>query len=100
MKLDLNNPKEFTLEGVRKLIASREDDRNLQLRVTNSGITYISESAGAESIEDLAFRFVTFDESNGWMGVAASKDDKWVSRVYKAMQKNWPIPSSTHLDFY
>jgi hypothetical protein len=96
--LDLNDPVQFTIDGVRKLIASKDDSQNRQLRVSKDGKAFISEQVGGDDIEDLAFRFETWIRGNGYSGTAAANDDKWVSRVYDALKKNWPNPTDTFID--
>ncbi len=42
MQIDLNHPDNLTIEAVRQLLASASDDVHTQLRVTRSGIAYLS----------------------------------------------------------
>lgn len=100
MKLDLNDPAQFTLAGVKALIASKDDSRHRQLRVKKDGIAYLSDTVGNEDTDDLAFRFETWDAGNDYVGNAASEDEAWVSRVYEALRKNWPKPTSSYLDYF
>lgn len=100
MKLDLNNPNQFTFDGVRDLIASADDSQHRQLRVTKSGIAFLSDAVGAESIDNLTFRFETWDAGNDYVGFAASQDHDWVTRIYEALKKNWPTPTDSYIDTY
>lgn len=100
MKLDLNRPDQFTLEGVKALIASKDDSRHRQLRVTVDGVAYLSDTVGNADTDGLAFRFETWDAGNDYVGIAASQDEKWVSRIYEALRNNWPNPKSSYLDFF
>lgn len=97
MQLDLNS-QSFTLDGVRKLLSSKEDSADCQLRVTNDGIAYLSDVVDATGKEALSFRLESWDEGNNYVGQAASEDDEWVARIYKCLQKNWPIPASSYID--
>jgi hypothetical protein len=99
-KIDLKDPTQFTLQGVKELIASVDDSEDRQLRVTKSGIAFIYDSVGPEDTDDLAFRFETWNKGNDYLGVAASQDETWVCRIYKALKKNWPTPTSSCLDSY
>jgi hypothetical protein len=54
MNIDLNQP--FTAADVAKLLGSKDDSRNRQLRVTTAGIAYISDIVGNIGIEGLCFR--------------------------------------------
>ena len=98
--LDLNDPTQFTFDGVKVLIASKDDSEDRQLRVTEEGIAYLSDSVGADDIDGILFRFETWDEKNGYVGVKASNDTEWVSRIYDALRKNFPIPTKRYIDDY
>ena len=99
MKIDLNNPDDFTKERVRQLIAKGDDSTHTQLRVTKNGIAYLSKEVGAVNIENLAFRLETWVAGNGYVGSDAAKNDKWIDEVYKDLKENWPNPKSTYIDF-
>jgi hypothetical protein len=66
----------------------------------NHGIAYISKIVGNEQTDDVAVRMETFSAQSGHVGVAASKDDDWVMRVYKALKSNWPNPPSEYIEFF
>ncbi|MBU2521162.1 MAG: hypothetical protein KKD50_02915 [Proteobacteria bacterium] len=76
MKINLNDPNQFTLEGVRQLLASEEDTQHWQLRVTKDGFAYLSSEIGNINIQGLSFRLETMMAGNSYVGDAASKDDK------------------------
>jgi len=100
MTIDLNDPVDFTVDNVRKLIASGSDRSHTQIRVSKDGIAYLSNTVGADQTDDLAFRLETFSVESDYVGEKASKDDAWVERVYKALKNNWPEPTSTYIDLY
>lgn len=100
MMLNLNNPDELTLDGVRELIASKDDSRHRQLRVTKDGMAYLSDMVGNADTEGLAFRFETWDGGNDYVGLAASQDEAWIGRIFAALKNNWPNPTDTYLDNY
>lgn len=99
MEIDLTDPNEFTLESVRALIASKEDNRSRQLRVTKRGIAYLSDEVGSRNIDDLAFRFETWGAGNGYCGREAAKKADWVRKVFNDLEENWPNPKATYIDF-
>jgi hypothetical protein len=99
MEIDLTDPSSFTLAAVRALIASKDDSRNRQLRVTKRGIAYLSDEVGNRNIDDLAFRFETWNAGNGYCGAKAASDAKWVKEVFDDLKENWPNPKSTYIDF-
>ena len=100
MQIDLNKSSDFTLANVAKLITSGDDTSDTQLRVTTKGIAYLSKTVGAQSINDLAFRLETWSAGSDYVGMAASQDTKWVERVYNALKKNWPNPTTTYIDVF
>lgn len=99
MQLDLNDPDAFTLDGVRGLIASKDDSENRQLRVTKGGMAFLADQVGATDIDGLAFRFETWDRGNGYCGPKAAADEAWVKKVYQDLKENWPNPKSSYIDF-
>jgi hypothetical protein len=99
MQIDLNDPAALTIEAVRGLLASKDDSQDRQLRVSNDGIVYLSDTVGNEDIDNLAFRLETWDAGNSYCGAAAAADDKWVNEVFKNLKKNWPNPKSKYIDF-
>ena len=100
MQIDLNNPAEFTLENVRKLLASGDDTTDTQLRVSRDGIAYLSKKVAADDIDALAFRLETWDAGNGYVGPKAAADDSFVTRIFNVLGKNWPNPSLSYIDLF
>lgn len=100
MTIDLNDPQEFTIEKVRQLIASASDRTNVQLRVSKSGVAFISMTVGNSETDDLAFRLETFSAGSDHVGEAASQNDDWVKRVYDALEGNWPNPTADYIEFF
>lgn len=98
MRIDLNKP--FTTQDVADLLASKDDSKNRQLRVTNSGIAFLSDDVGAENIEGLAFRLETWVAGNDYTGVNASNDKEFVGRIERALRDNWPNPNGTYIDYF
>ncbi|WP_426263956.1 hypothetical protein [Sphingomonas sp. PWP1-2] len=96
MKIDLNSS--FTSDDVVALLASEDDSKNRQIRVTGAGIAYISDVVGNNDIAGLAFRLPTWNAGNDYTGVRAAADTNFVARVENALRSNWPIPASTYID--
>ncbi len=57
MQIDLKEAGALTLENVRRLIASKDDSRPRQLRVTLDGKAFLSDDYGNKNIDDLLFLF-------------------------------------------
>ena len=80
----------ITLEQFRMLIACGNDRHNNQIRVTKSGMVYLSEDiVGSEQFEDVALSFETFSAHNGYVGVKAAEDNSHVIPLYYALIGNW-----------
>ena len=86
----------------RMLIACGNDSRNNQIRVTKSGIVYLSEDiVGAEQLDDVALCFETFSAHNGYVGVKAAEDNSHVIPLYYALTGNWRKGCShTYIDSF
>ncbi|MCK9691322.1 hypothetical protein [Pseudomonas syringae] len=101
MQIDLNQPGALTLVSVSQLIGSANDSTHTQLRVTDAGIAYISNTdVGLNNVDNLAFRFETWSRGTDYVGKRAASDPAWVERIYNALKANWPTPSSSYLDIY
>jgi hypothetical protein len=98
--IDLNDPTQLTLDNVRKLIASEDDSKTWQLRVTDSGIAYLSEAVGLHALDGLAFRLETWHAGNDYVGQRAASDDSWVAGIYRVLKENWPKPKASYIDMY
>lgn len=100
MEIDLNNPNEFTIENIRKMIRSGDDSRNSQIRVREDGIVYLSYVVGNEDLEGLQFRLESFSAGSGYVGVKASEDEAWIERLYSALKQNWSSKTRGYLDVW
>jgi len=90
MKVDLNDPNDFTIENVRKLIASEDDSVNTQFRVTDAGILFLSRDVGNRNLEGVKFSIETSIAGNGYVGQGAAENENWVKRIYKVFKENYP----------
>ena len=101
MQIDLNTPDGLTLEAVRQLLACASDDEHTQLRVTKSGIAYISSGVvGGTDIDGLRFRLETWAKGSGYVGRVAASDEVWVMQIFNALKDNWPNPPYDYIDVY
>ena len=100
MQIDLNTPDGLTVDAVRQLLASASDDVHNQLRVTKSGIAYLSTVTGGQDIDGLLFRLETWAKGSGYLGNVAASDEVWVMQIFNALKDNWPNPSDDYIDVY
>jgi hypothetical protein len=96
MNLNLNDPDDFTIDGVRRLLASKTGSEPAdeypwiyQLRITRNGIAYIKHNWQPPTESDVQNHAVLFGTWNSsYVGQDAANDGEWVNRVYK-MLKGW-----------
>lgn len=90
MQINLNDPEDFTIGNVGKLIASGDDNADTQLRVSKDGIAFLEQISGAEQKDGLLFRIETWDAGMALVGPKASTNARWVRDVFYFLKKNWP----------
>ncbi|MCE4055658.1 hypothetical protein [Pseudomonas sp. Au-Pse12] len=101
MHIDLNQPDALTLDAVRQLLASASDNVHTQLRVSKTGIAYISAGVvGGAEIDGLLFRLETWAAGSGYVGKVAAADEVWVMQIFNALKQNWPKPAFDYIDIY
>ena len=101
MNLNLNDPNEFTIDGVRRLLASKtgtepadEYPGIYQLRVTKNGIAYIKDNLQPLTDSDEQNHAILFETWNStYVGKDAANDDKWVNEEYRMLKRWWDIYS-------
>jgi hypothetical protein len=101
VQIDLKDPGQFTVEAVRQLLAGGRDSVHNQLRVTSTGLAYLSTDAvGGAAIEGLCFRFETWSAGSGCVGEVAACDEVWVRQIYNALDEHWAHPGQDYIDIY
>lgn len=103
MKINLQNPQEFTFANVRKMLASGNAEIDMEVRVTKDGFAFLSEVTGPEQMEGISFRIsdIAMNAGDGdFIGPAAraTTDDKLVDQVFRTLKNYWPNPGSTCVD--
>jgi hypothetical protein len=99
MRINLNDPAAFTLEAVRALIASKDDTKPRQLRVSEDGYLYLSDDVGNRNLEGVKFWLETLFAGNDYVGAKAAKDEKWVNSVYSIVRNAWQKGRKGYLDY-
>ena len=92
--------KVMTLDDVRNLIGSEDDRVDHQIRVTDDGRVFLSETVGAEGLKGIQFRFETFDAGNGYVGCAAAEDHQYIYQIYLTLKKNWENGYTGYVDIW
>ncbi|MGL5271627.1 MAG: hypothetical protein ACRC7I_14075 [Selenomonadaceae bacterium] len=91
----------LTYMDLANLIANGNPACDNQLRVTKNGQIYLSENiVGAEQIDNLQFRFETFDAYSNFVGPDAAQDRRWINRLFIATKKHWLDKDTSYVDQY
>ena len=99
-EIDLNAPGALSTNSVSLLLASKNDSKATQIRVTKSGIVFLSEDVGSDNLDGILFRLETFDAGNGYVGQSAASDTEWTKKIYQTLKENWPNPRNSYIDYY
>jgi len=91
---------DITLTQVRYLISNANDKFSHQLRVDWSGDVYISNIVGCEEIEDLKFRWETWDAHNNYAGPFAASDSAYVEKTLHNLKECWHRDRRGYIDYF
>ena len=92
------NIETLTRNELLELIKNGDDTQNNQIRVTKTGIVFLSQTIGAEDISNLKFRFETFDAGNGYVGPLAAKDGEYIDELYNGLVATWKLNKTGYID--
>jgi hypothetical protein len=81
---------DFTIDKLRQLIASRNDDQDRQLRVSNDGIIYIEDDPHRNGLTEAHCALNIWNEGEGYLGHDAAQEDQFMNSIFKVLQNNWP----------
>ena len=98
MKINLNNPEEFTFEEVRKLVASQDDTEPTKFQVTKDGYLTLTTDVDNEEMQDLKFFLPQNVAGNDYVGKNASLDDEYVKSIFDIIRESWQNSSTGHID--
>lgn len=98
--INLNIPSNITTENVALLLASKDDSKNRQIRVSKEGIATLSNDCGNKNTEGVIFRIETFCAGNGYTGVEAAKDDHWVGKITKCLKEKGLGQEDSYCDMF
>jgi hypothetical protein len=86
--IDLNKPEKLTMRSVQKMLASRDDSKHAQIRVSQDGLAYVEHVRwGTDRLEGVLFRTETYAAGNGYVGEEAARDPAWVRKVYELLKE-------------
>ncbi len=89
---------EKNLQEASELIAN--DCISYQLRVDWSGDVYISTITGAEEIDDVKFRWESWDPGNEYAEPCAASDHEYVKNSVASLKKCWEDGVRVYCDYY
>lgn len=94
MVINLNNPRDLNFANVRDLLASGRDDIDLEIRVTDDGVVFLSDVTGSTDLDGICFRIGdmnTTAHAKEFIGpnAEAVTDDGLVDQVLRTIEKNW-----------
>lgn len=87
LTIDINNPDEFTFNNVRKLIASGDNSRESQLKITENGILSIAYGNEIRVTRKNLFTSIIFLKWNNCIGTEAAENIKGLKRTYSELEK-------------
>lgn len=83
------NVRDMTVEDFKMFIASGDDTKDSQLRINYNDEIYISyDDIGADNLIGVKDRFETFDAGNGYIGLEASRDEKYIKQLFDTVKYN------------
>lgn len=94
------NIKNITEAIYKDMLANANDCIAHQLRVDWSGDVYISTIMGAEEIDDVKFRWESWDPGNGYAGPCAASDYEYVRQSVASLKKCWEDDIRGYCDYY
>ena len=89
----------LTLEDLQRLIALGDDSHANQIRINYAREIYLSPLVGAQQLDGICGRFETFDAGNGYVGLEAAANMKYINRLYRAIQR-WREHPRSYVDIW
>jgi len=83
----------------RDLLSNANDNIRHQLRVTWSGDVYISTITGSEDIQDIKFRWESWDANNNYVGPFAASNSIYVEGLYRELLDCWSQGAEGYIDY-
>lgn len=96
-KINIHN---ITETIFKEMLANANDEISHQLRVDWEGNVFLSTITGAKEIDDVKFRWESWDAGNGYVGPRAASDDEYVKHSIESLQKCWKDDVRGYCDDY
>ncbi len=90
----------LTKDDYRKMVANASNKKDHQLRVSKGGEVWMSRVVAAQDIEDLQFRWETYDAYNGYVGPKAASDKEYIDETYNELKWDWDNGGSGYIDLW
>jgi hypothetical protein len=101
--ININDPEQRTVGNVRKMIASGDDRRHSQIRLSYDGRLYVAHVEwGEDRLDGVLFRSWTYAAGEGRVGTEAAEDTDYARGVceglkklreaYENLKTDWPKP--------
>lgn len=90
----------LTIADYRKMISNGCDKVSHQIRVTKGGLVCLSRTVAAEDIDNLQFRWETYDAYNSYVGPRAASDTEYIAKTYKELIMNWEKKLTGYVDLW
>ena len=91
---------ELCVGDISEITNSTQSAISHQLRVGWSGDVYISTITGEEEIEDVKFRWESWDAGNGYAGPRAASDHEYIKQSVKSLKQCWEDGVRGYCDYY
>lgn len=89
----------LTMEQLEVLIRSGDDSQANQIRIRKDGTIFLSSIVHANQLDGIIGRFETFDAGNDYVGAKAAANQKFIKRLFDAIQR-WKESPRTYIDIF
>jgi len=94
------NIRKLTKDDYRRMIANASNKHDHQLRVSKGGEVWMSRIVAAQDINDLQFRWETYDAYNSYVGPKAASDKEYVDETYNELKWDWDNGIKGYIDLW
>jgi hypothetical protein len=99
MFIDIRDNNDFSVAGVKKLLASKDDSSHRQMRVSHDGRVGLYNYEGRPDSGEFKFWFEVWCGGNDYSGSKASNNSDYVNRVHFDLKNAWQNDSIGLVDY-